>query len=637
MESGTFPTSGPAPAARLRARAYRAAVALVVTALALLSFPVRAEGPEEILPIGQVTAGMKGYGLTVVSGERIEKFGVVVLGVLPNSPNGRAQILVKVSGLGLEESGIVAGMSGSPIYLEGKLAGAVASGWGFSKQPIGGVTPIESMLNIDGAGASGAPPAPRARGGGTGAKSASALMEALTRPEEDRFERLKRSFDALVPPVLTAPGSSLLALAFAGFPAETLSRFQEPMTRLGLPVTGASGSGSPSPGPGAARAAAGAAAPLTGGSSISALLIDGDLQLGATGTVTHVDKDGRFVAFGHPFLGFGELDLPVASAPVITVLPNAYQSFKLGYALAPAYRLTKDRDTGVAGRSDHTAPMVPVRFQFESESGATRTLSWSVAPHPRLLPILLAISCDAALTTSDPTPRDRTIRMRVSFETGAGEIAYEDELTGPRAKDLALMTAATLAGVITDNEFEEPKISAVNLSFRSANGEKRLRLVDAALVSRKVAPGETVAATVRLADRRGQETSRVVHVTVPRQAPEGRAMLMISDGAAASAVRLALQPAAPRSLREMKNVIGRLLPSDRLVAVLMVPTRGAATGSGTLTALPPTAAALLAEGGDPGEVRPAVNARVLAEEIVPTGRPLEGAVRLELEIERPRS
>ena len=358
-----------------------------------------------------------------------------------------------------------------------------------------------------------------------------------------------------------------------------------------------------------------------------------------TGTVTSVAKDGRFVAFGHPFLGWGDLDLPVASAHVLTVLPNLYQSFKLSYPLAPAYRLTKDRDTGVAGRSDRVAPMVPVKFRFESETGQVRTLSWNVAPHPKLLPILIALSCDAALTTSDPSPRERTLHMRLSFDTVGGTIAYEDEVSGFRAKDLALMSAATLAGAISDNDLEDPKLTGVELSFRSAIGERRLRLADAALASHKVAPGDSMlVATVRLADRRGVETTRVVKLRVPREAPEGRAVLVVADGIAASAMRFGLEPAEPRSLAELRTAIARLVPSDRLVAALIVPARGAATGSATITALPPTAAALLAESSNGLEApSQTVTARLLAEEIITLDRPFFGSVRLELEIERPRS
>jgi hypothetical protein len=606
---------------------------------------------QEILPVAGVTPGMKGYGLTVVSGESIERFDVEVVGVIPNSSFGRATIVVRVSGLGLEQSGIVAGMSGSPVYLDGKLAGAIASGWAFSKSPIGGVTPIESMLTIEPEGAPSLPPTPGpipARESPSGKKatagtrpaalthSLGALPGVFSLSEEDRLRELQKLFADMQPSPVAAGGSSLLAPSLAGFPAETLGRFQESLTRLGLPVTASTALGAASAPAASSRVAP--AGPLTGGSAISALLVDGDLQLGVTGTVTRVGKDGRFVAFGHPFLGWGDLDLPVAPARVLTVLPNVFQSFKLGYPLAPAYRLTKDRDTGVAGRTDRVAPMVPVKFRFESETGDVRTLSWSVAPHPKLLPILLALSCDAALTTSDPSPRERTLHMRLAFDTAGGTIAYEDEVSGFRAKELALMSAATLAGAIADNDLEEPKLSGVELSFRSGSGERRLRLADAALASRKVAPGETLVATVRLADRRGAETTRVVKIKVPREAPEGRAVLVVADGTAASAMRFGLEPAEPRTLDELRKMIARLVPSDRLVAALVVPARGAATGSATLTALPPTAAVLLAEGANGAEgASQTVSARLLAEEILTLDRPLHGSIRLELEIERPRS
>ena len=612
---------------------------------ALLAGSASSLRAQEILPVGEVKAGMKGYGLTVMNGEAIEKFDVEVVGVIPNSPSGRATIVVKVSGLGLENSGIVAGMSGSPVYLDGKLAGAIASGWAFSKSAIGGVTPIESMLSIEPEPAPALPPVPRpipANAGFDGARPSGATSLAATLPalfslpEDERLAGLNKLFAAMQPPLVAGAGSSLLALSVAGFPGETLGRFQEPLTRLGLPVTSATALGAAATGTAFPRLSP--PGPLVGGSAISALLIDGDLQLGVTGTVTRVAKDGRFVAFGHPFLGWGDLDLPVASAHVLTVLPSVYQSFKLSYPLAPAYRLTKDRDTGVAGRSDRVAPMVPVKFRFESETGQVRTLSWNVAPHPKLLPILIALSCDAALTTSDPSPRERTLHMKLSFDTAGGTIAYEDEVSGFRAKDLALMSAATLAGAISDNDLEDPKLTGIELSFRSGMGERRLRLVDAALASHKAAPGETIAATVRLVDRRGAESTRVVKLRVPREAPEGRAVLVVADGIAASAMRFGLEPAEPRTLAELRTAIARLVPSDRLVAALVVPARGAATGSATITARPPTAAVLLAEGSN-GLEGPAqtVTARLLAEEIITLDRPFFGSVRLELEIERPRS
>ena len=311
--------------------------------------------------------------------------------------------------------------------------------------------------------------------------------------------------------------------------------------------------------------------------------------------------------------------------------------WQIAYPGKAVYRLTKDRDSGVAGRTDRTAPMVPVRFRFETASGESKTLNWTIAPHPKLLPILLALSADAALTSIDPTPRERTLRFRVAFETTVGPITYEDESTGIRARDLALVTASTLAGAITENDFQEPKLSGVDLFFKSSSGEKRLKVIQAALGARTVAPGSSVVAIVRLADRRGGESTRTIRVKVPPETPEGRATLYLSDGSAASALRLALNPVEPRTLAEFRTWVSSLVPSDKLVASLVIPSRGASTGMGTLSSLPPTAAALLAGASETVDSRGEVSARLIAEEVISFDNPLSGSARLDFEVERPRS
>ncbi|MGE5346422.1 MAG: SpoIVB peptidase S55 domain-containing protein, partial [Acidithiobacillales bacterium] len=511
------PRHGPPPQGSMGLRARSKAETLVaILVAALLSAPARSE---EILPLSKVTPGMKGYGLTVMEGQKVERFDVEVLGVVPNVTPGRSVIVVRASGLGLERSGIVAGMSGSPVYLDGKLAGALSSGFAFSKEAIGGVTPIEPMLAIESASER---PQPRTVAALSGPGP---LLEALASDGSERLGLLRKRFEemeALLPPA----ASPLLAPSWSGFPAETLLRNSTLLTRFGLPAAAAAsavGGAIPAPRP-VPRLA------LAVGTAITALLVDGDLQLGATGTVTRVEPDGRFVAFGHTFLGFGELELPVAPSNVVTVLPNLYQSFKIGYPVSePAWRLTKDRDAGVAGRTDGAAPMVPVQFHFEAGAGA-RTLRWRLAPHPRLFPLLLALSTDAALTISDPTPQDRTLRFRISIETAAGAVRWEDLVSGPRAKETAILSASVLAGLLEENDVGDPGITGVTIDASSVAGERRLRIVDAALVSSKVAPGDDVVATVRLADRRGRETAHVVRIRVPGELADGHASLVIGNG-----------------------------------------------------------------------------------------------------------
>jgi hypothetical protein len=616
-----------------------AAAFALLSALLAASAPA-ASLPADILPLSAVRTGMKGYGLTVVHDSLVERFDVEVLGIVPNTL-GRSQIIVRVGGLGLEKTGILQGMSGSPVYFEGRLAGAVAHSWAFAKEPVGAVTPIESMLAIDGGEES---QGVQGREAGAGIERSARFTSsptgfadfaaAVVLPEEERLAALRRIVDAR--PAWPAHGpSSLLAPVSTGFPVDTLGRWRADLGRLGIPLA----SGALPALPGTALQAAERArpvAPLAPGSAMTALLIDGDLQLGATGTVTRVDGEGRFLAFGHPFLGAGTIELPVAPAEVVTVFPSANLSFKVAYALAPAYRLTHDRDSGVAGRTDRTVSLVPVRFRLESGGGSVRTLSWGVARETALLPILLSISLDAALTTLDATPVDRTLRLRVAVDTKAGPFVYADQMSGPRAKELALMTSNVLTGLIAQNDYEEPGITGVDVSIVSTPGERRLRVVEAALSTRKAAPGETLHVAVRLVDRRGVEQTRVLSLTVPKETPEGRAMVLVGDGSAASSARLAAQPSEPRSLAGLRDAIARLVPADRLAALLLVPARGATTGDGTLTALPPSFGMVLSEGSE-GNPRPSVPSRILAEEILVLDRPASGSVRLELEVERPRS
>lgn len=577
---------------------------------------------------------MKGYGLTVFRGYGVERFDVEVLGVLRNTAAGRSVILVSLSGLDLEETGVVAGMSGSPVYLEGKLAGAVASGFAFSRKPIAGVTPIESMTSIVPAGAAGSPLVRAA--GPPIAERAAFLARLAAAPEAERLTELERALLESLPagPAPAPGGTTLLAFQGAGLAASTVEAFRAPLARLGvseanLALLGASAA------PAAGAAAVGEPADLVPGASVTAYLVRGDLQLGATGTVTEVWPDGRFVAFGHPFLGAGELELAVAPAEVVTVVPSLYQSIKLANGGEPRYRLTHDRDTGVGGRTDRTGATVPVKVLVEGNGRPPREFRFEVAAHPKLLPVLSGLAADASMTAADPTPRDRLLSFRVALETAAGEVAYEDVATGSRAKDVAVLTTVALAAAVADNDLGDPGIRSVTLRFGSSTEERRLRLVDAAPVSRKVAPGETLAVAVRLADRRGEETVRVVRLAVPAGTPEGRATIVVADGSNATALRQLLDPSEPRTLAEFGAFISRIVPGNRLLAGLLVASRGASTRSATLDALPPTALALLAGAREKGETGIAdVEARLVSEEILTFDRPVSGAVRIGVDVER---
>ena len=594
--------------------------------------------PAEFLPLDEVRPGMKGYGLSVFRGTAVERFDVEVIGVQRAVAPDRGRIFVRVAGQGLEVSGVAAGMSGSPVYLEGRLAGAIAVSWGFAKVPLAGVTPIESMLDVDGIddidGIVGESPKHQTGVGGT-----SPPLPFLRLPgegDEELAARLEGVAGRLLAGPAGAPATGLLASVATGFPDSTLERFGPLLARLGLPLR----SGVPSA-PWAAAAAgppSPAGGPLRPGSSIAALLVDGDLQLAAVGTVTWVSPSGRFVAFGHPLMEMGELDLPVAPAEVITILPSYFQSFKVAVpsSSAGAFRLVRDRDAGVAGRSDRTGATVPVRVRFAGpESKVEKTFTFRVASHPKLLPSLLAFAADAVLRTSDPTSTDRTLDYRVRLGTRAGPIEWHDVASGPKSREIVLLTSALLASTAVDNDFQDAGLEEVDLEFRSRPGERRLRILEASASRRKVAPGETVAVAVLFGGRREEERSEVVHLEVPLDTPEGRATLLVADGSVATAFRRSHEPGEPRSLADLRRVLASVSPSERLSVFLSVPGRSAVTGAQTLTSLPPSIAGLLA-GRSAGETRAEGEGRIVAEANVTFDRPLAGSVRLDLDIERPR-
>ena len=575
---------------------------------------------------------MKGYGLTVLRGQGVARFEVEVVGVLRNVAAGRSVVLVSLSGEGVDEAGVIAGMSGSPVYLDGRLAGAVASSWGFSKKALAGVTPIEAMASI-------VPPeraaaVPSLPGGPTVAERAAAFARLCATDGENRLEELRGAFRASVPEALPGlPGSgSLLSFQATGLPSTTLDSFREALGRLGvseanLAVLGAA------PGPG--RGAGPPPGRLAPGASVTAYLVRGDLQLGATGTVTEVWPDGRFVAFGHPFLGAGELELPVAPAEVVAVVPSLFQSFKLANGGEPLYRLSNDRDAGVGGWTDRPGRGVPVEVRVEAEGREPRTLRYEVAANRKLLPVLAGLVADASLSAADPTSREKLLSFRIALDTAAGEVAYEDVATGSRAREAAVLSTVALAAAVADNDLAEPGIRSLSLRFASAPEERRLRLVEAAPATRKVAPGELLPVAVRLVDRRGEESVRVVRLRVPEGTPPGRATLVVADGSNATGLRQLLDPSEPATLAELSAFVARIVPGNRLFTGLLVAARGAATRTATLEALPPTALSLLAGAREQGETGISdVEARLVSEETLTFDRPVSGSVRIDVDVER---
>src|SRR5512138_742127 len=393
--------------------------------------------PAEIFPLDQIVPGLKGYGFSDLGGGRgIQRFDVEMIGTLRRYAPKQDLILAKVSGAGLEHSGIIAGMSGSPIYVDGKLVGALAYGWPFSKDPICGITPIQSMLDIRHAPA--AAPVPI---GGPAAR-ASQLVSMFASHQFDG------ALDALLAPLRQSdPAGAMsrlpLPVSFAGAPGGNagwlFGRVAEAAGWVAAPA-GSSGQSSKSP-------ADETAAPVRPGSSLATVLLSGDMLLAATGTATWVEG-GSVLAFGHPFLSMGPIDMPMARAEVLTVLPSVYRSFKFADTGPVFGSVTQDRSTGILGTVGARAKMVPITVRISSDELPVQTYHFEAVHNSMLTPVLAAIAIDNVLTTLEKRAGERTLVWRSSIRTPDRNVRWDTVFTGLAAREDAVTSLALLTNYL---------------------------------------------------------------------------------------------------------------------------------------------------------------------------------------------
>src|SRR6185312_10827066 len=295
--------------------------------------------PYKTIAVKDIHAGMKGVAYTVFQGTKPEPMDVEVLGILKNANGPKGDIiLVRLGGEKAQYTGVVAGMSGSPVYLNGKLAGALAFRIGeFSKEPIAGVTPIGEMLEISAM--------DRSPGEGTvEAKAGPAIPEKTGSPSLAHLPA--SNFENFLKPIETP-------LVFNGFSEEAVKQFAPQFASAGIvPVMGV-GSVSDSKQP----------EPLEPGSAISAILVRGDMDIAATCTVTYMDAH-HLLACGHPLLQFGMVDLPMTKAEVLATLPSPLNAFKIVNATEPVGAFVQDRHTGILGEFGKQPEMIPVTLNI---------------------------------------------------------------------------------------------------------------------------------------------------------------------------------------------------------------------------------------------------------------------------------
>jgi hypothetical protein len=488
----------------------RAVLALGVLCLLLPSAALtQTSKPVETIPVNQIHSGMKGIALTVFQGTKPESMDVEVLGILKNAngPKGDV-ILVRLGGAKAEYTGVVAGMSGSPVYLNGKLAGAVAFRIGeFSKEPIAGVTPIAEMLEIS---ALDHTPAP-------------SPLQAKARVEEP-----SKSSTVGVAEVPTVDFANYLKpietpLVFSGFSADVVKMFAPEFASAGIiPVMGI-GSVSDAKQP----------EPMEPGSAVSAILVRGDMDIAATCTVTYMDAD-HLLACGHPLMQFGMIDLPMTKAQVLATLPSPLNAFKIVNATEAVGAFVQDRHNGILGEFGKKPDMIPVTLTIHSET-ADKQFHYEVLNNAHLSPIAMAATVFNALHGVNQYGEETTYHLngRISVD-GYPDVTLQNMFASTDGSQPgAMLAAASLGerfGRIYDNPYSIPAIHAVNLDFDVVHDRRWARLESARTDLTEARPGDDISIEAMLRPYRGEGIVQHIPIHIPTSTSKGPLHILVSDG-----------------------------------------------------------------------------------------------------------
>ncbi len=354
------------------------------------------------------------------------------------------------------------------------------------------------------------------------------------------------------------------------------------------------------------------------------------MVLSATGTVTWVDGNS-ILAFGHPFLSMGPVDMPMARAEVLTVLPSLYRSFKFSSTGARLGSVSQDRSTGILGSFGKPPTMVPVTIKMTSEDVPTQTFQFEVVHNAMLTPILLALATDSVLTTLEKRAGERTIVWKSAIETDDRQVRWDSVFTGLTAREEAVGSLALLTNYLMANEFHDLSVKGVESEIVHSDRLQSARIVHVEAQKERVRPGDSVPVWIDLEDFRGGPRRVVMTARVPEDAPPGPLTVFVGDGHAATAYDLSLYPPDPHSLDQVLDFLSRMRPPNTLNLLAYRSAPGAVVNGEPLAALPPTRAALLRDRG-PGDGAPDLGYLRLQAESIEQPVPLTGSARLHLEV-----
>ncbi len=571
-----------------------AVLVLFILKGALLS----ADSSRMILPLAEVKPGMKGIGKTVYAGERIEEFQVEILGVLENILPRQSAILAKLSGGPLDTTGVMGGMSGSPVYIDGKLVGAVAFSFPFSKEAIAGITPIQQMLDLfekpEGPvrvdpiriEVSTVPPFRTVK-----------LTPAMDLDSGGPFGSTKtiQLSDSEVgssPGLLPFAGHSLqyidTPLSLSGFSAKAIQYFWPTFQSLGMtPVP----MGGMTVGQASNKMADGS--DIQPGSALAVQLIRGDLGVGASaaGTVTFREGD-KIYAFGHPWLSVGPVQLPFCKAKVISLLPNLNSSFKIAVPTELAGAITQDRSQGLYGTVGLMPKLIPLTINLKSSRNRNETFHFEVVNDRFLSPFLVNFAVFNTLTSYERALGEATLQVHGKIQIkGQPEVKFENTFSGESNSHVfASLAVVQPLSFIFASGFDNVAVENVTVDITSID-EKRTATLDRVWADREqVRAGETVILSAFLRTANGDEKVERFPIDIPADMPSGMLLLTVADGVTLTNVenRMLRQTFMPRDLDQLIRAINNFRKNDRVYVRLQKPEPSVMIRGEEFSNLPPS-------------------------------------------------
>lgn len=576
-----------------------------------LGFPSVLGAAPEFMPSAEVRPGMRGTGKTVFQGTTIDTFSVEILGVMPAGLGpGQDLILARLSGGPLAETGVIRGMSGSPVYVDGRLIGAVAYGWGFAKMPVCGITPIQPMLQVLERGIESPPEGSAWRSVELDPAAAALVREA--------FPGVAGNSPAALEPLATP-------VWVAGATPVASSALREVLAPLGLQVMAAAGGGqedAPAP-------------PLEPGAALGVQLISGDLSVTAIGTLTYVEG-GQVIAFGHPMMLAGATDMPMTGAQIHAIVPSQLTSFKVGTATQAVGAVRQDRASAIAGVLGAAAEMLPLEVRF-ADASHTSTFHFGIAYHPDLLSGLSRAALLAALESSAKVFGDATLEVRSAIRLKGGELLEQEQVySGPTAIFTAAAEAASSLEALARASFAGLKPDSLRFALSLRERIETAQVCGLRVRTPEVRAGEVVEVEVTLQPYRQEPVVQRLKVALPRDLAPGPLLLRVGSGVASRAWESQRRPDAfePRDARQLLELLAYPGRGDELVVELYRRESSFTVDGRELPGLPPSARLVLAAGGSAGHLGP-VNGWVVLRQRLRTEYVLSGEQSLELVVGKP--